>query len=104
MSANTRFVAFSLHGGHTQDSDSKNQAVAQWSEQHPKVSRENYLGLINHGDARGLITHPPNTARRQLSASEREPIGVTVELIRLSAGLENTDHLLEDLDQALAKA
>lgn len=34
----------------------------------------------------------------------REAMGLTDGLVRLSVGIEDTDDLLEDLDQALARA
>ncbi|MEO1586880.1 MAG: O-acetylhomoserine aminocarboxypropyltransferase/cysteine synthase family protein [Bacteroidota bacterium] len=56
--------------------------------------------LANVGDARSLVIHPASTTHQQLSASELESAGVGPELIRLSVGLETTEDLLWDLDQA----
>ncbi|HEY3270963.1 MAG TPA: PLP-dependent transferase [Geothrix sp.] len=60
--------------------------------------------LANLGDAKSLIIHPASTTHAQLSAEERAATGVTDDLIRLSVGLEHIDDLIEDLEQALAKA
>ncbi|WP_257305467.1 O-acetylhomoserine aminocarboxypropyltransferase/cysteine synthase family protein [Geothrix campi] len=60
--------------------------------------------LANLGDAKSLIIHPATTTHAQLSAEERAATGVTDDLVRLSVGLEHIDDLIEDLDQALAKA
>jgi cystathionine beta-lyase/cystathionine gamma-synthase len=38
-----------------------------------------------------------------LSAAERETLGIPDNLIRLSVGIEDLDDLLVDLDRALAK-
>lgn len=58
--------------------------------------------LANIGDARSLIIHPATTTHQQLSEADQRSAGVTPELVRLSVGLEHTDDLLADLDQALA--
>jgi O-acetylhomoserine (thiol)-lyase len=60
--------------------------------------------LANVGDARSLAIHPATTTHSQLSEAQQRAGGITPELVRLSVGLENIDDLLEDLDQALAKA
>jgi len=60
--------------------------------------------LANVGDARSLVIHPASTTHQQLSDSELEAAGVGPELVRLSIGLETTDDLLWDLDQALQVA
>ncbi len=60
--------------------------------------------LLNLGDAKSLAIHPASTTHRQLSDAERAAAGIRPETIRLSIGLEHIDDLIEDLDQALAKA
>lgn len=57
--------------------------------------------LANVGDARSLVIHPSSTTHQQLSREEQEAAGVTVDLVRLSIGLEDLDDILWDLDQAL---
>ena len=57
--------------------------------------------LANVGDARSLVIHPASTTHQQLSDEELEASGVRPEMIRLSIGLETTEDLLWDLDQAL---
>ncbi len=58
--------------------------------------------LANVGDARSLVIHPASTTHQQLSLAEQEAAGVRPELVRLSIGLEDTEDLIWDLDQALA--
>lgn len=53
------------------------------------------------GGVETLITQPARTSHVGLSAEERETLGITDGLIRLSVGLEATDDLIDDLDQAL---
>jgi len=60
--------------------------------------------LLNLGDAKSLAIHPASTTHRQLSDAERAAAGIRPETIRLSIGLEHIDDLIDDLDQALAKA
>ncbi len=57
--------------------------------------------LANVGDARSLVIHPASTTHQQLSDEELDESGVKPEMIRLSVGLETTEDLLWDLDQAL---
>lgn len=57
--------------------------------------------LANVGDAKSLVIHPASTTHQQLSPEEQLASGVTADFIRLSVGLENSDDLLADLDQAL---
>ncbi|MCB0088842.1 MAG: O-acetylhomoserine aminocarboxypropyltransferase/cysteine synthase, partial [Caldilineaceae bacterium] len=57
--------------------------------------------LANVGDARSLVIHPASTTHQQLSDAELRAGGVGPEMIRLSIGLETTEDLIWDLDQAL---
>jgi O-acetylhomoserine (thiol)-lyase len=57
--------------------------------------------LANVGDARSLVIHPASTTHQQLSDAELQAAGVGGGMIRLSIGLETTEDLLWDLDQAL---
>jgi O-acetylhomoserine (thiol)-lyase len=67
-------------------------------------SLELFSHLANIGDARSLAIHPASTTHSQLSAEEQVSTGVTPDFIRLSIGIENISDILEDVDQALAKA
>jgi len=60
--------------------------------------------LVNIGDAKSLACHPASTTHRQMSATELLHAGVRPEMIRLSIGIEHSDDIIEDLDQALAAA
>jgi O-acetylhomoserine (thiol)-lyase len=57
--------------------------------------------LANIGDAKTLIIHPASTTHSQLDAAELAATGVSDEYIRLSAGIENIDDIIADLDQAI---
>jgi len=53
------------------------------------------------GGVEALITRPAATSHAGVSPSERQALGITDSLIRLSVGLESTEDMIEDLDQAL---
>ena len=58
--------------------------------------------LANVGDAKSLVIHPASTTHQQLSDEELAAAGIKASTIRLSVGLETTEDLLWDLDQALS--
>jgi O-acetylhomoserine (thiol)-lyase len=58
--------------------------------------------LANVGDAKSLVIHPASTTHQQLSTDERKACGVTDDFIRLSAGIENVDDIIADIDGALS--
>lgn len=58
--------------------------------------------LANVGDAKSLVIHPASTTHQQLTDEELAMGGISAGTVRLSIGLETTDDLLWDLDQALA--
>jgi O-acetylhomoserine (thiol)-lyase len=60
--------------------------------------------LVNLGDAKSLACHPASTTHRQMSSAEQRSAGVTPEMIRLSIGIEHSDDIIADIDQALAAA
>ncbi|WP_421773027.1 O-succinylhomoserine sulfhydrylase [Gracilimonas sp.] len=55
----------------------------------------------NLGDSRTIATHPASTTHSKLSEEERQKVGITQGLIRLSIGLENVEDIWEDIEQAL---
>ncbi|WP_295384493.1 aminotransferase class I/II-fold pyridoxal phosphate-dependent enzyme [uncultured Thiodictyon sp.] len=58
--------------------------------------------LVNIGDAKTLACHPATTTHRQLSPEELARAGVSLDLVRLSIGIEHIDDIIADLEQALA--
>jgi len=54
------------------------------------------------GDTRSLIVHPASTSHRAVPLEQRQSIGITDGLVRLSIGIEAVEDLIQDLDQALA--
>ncbi|PVH68792.1 hypothetical protein DL98DRAFT_542133 [Cadophora sp. DSE1049] len=56
--------------------------------------------LANVGDAKTLITHPSRTTHQQLPDEEKIQAGVTPDLIKVSAGLENIEDNIHEFQQA----
>ncbi len=67
---------------------------------------QNALDIVlisnNLGDAKSLITHPATTTHKNVSDEARAELGIGAGTLRFSAGLEDVDDLLEDIDRALA--
>lgn len=60
--------------------------------------------LANVGDAKSLVIHPSSTTHAELNAEAQAAAGITPDLVRLSIGIEGVEDLIDDLEQALAKA
>ena len=65
----------------------------------------NSLKMISHsanlGDTRTIATHPASTTHSKLTDAEREAVGITSGLIRVSVGLENIQDVIMDIEQAM---
>ncbi|MCO6460983.1 MAG: aminotransferase class I/II-fold pyridoxal phosphate-dependent enzyme [Saprospiraceae bacterium] len=57
----------------------------------------------NLGDSRTIATHPASSTHCKLSPEERQRVGISDGLIRLSIGLEHQDDILKDILQALGQ-
>ena len=55
------------------------------------------------GGVESLIEHPALMTHASIPKEEREKVGITDSLIRVSAGIEDVDDLKEDLDNALRR-
>ncbi len=53
------------------------------------------------GGVESLVSIPVLTSHAMISAEQRQKMGVTEQLIRISVGIENTGDLIADLEQAL---
>ncbi len=56
---------------------------------------------VSLGDAETLAQHPASMTHSTYTPEERARAGIAEGLIRISAGLEDSDDILEDLTQAL---
>ncbi len=57
---------------------------------------------VSLGGVETLIEHPASMTHAGIPRAEREAVGITDELIRLSVGCEDVEDLIADLEQALA--
>ena len=55
------------------------------------------------GGVESLIEHPAIMTHASVPPEQRQQLGISDSLVRLSVGIEYTDDLLKDLEQALAK-
>ncbi len=62
---------------------------------------EIFLISNNLGDAKSIATPPATTTHQRLPDEQKQALGITPGLIRLSIGLEHKDDLLADLRQAI---
>lgn len=57
----------------------------------------------NLGDSRSIVTHPASTTHSKLSTEEREAVGISDGMVRVSVGLEHIDDIIADIERALEK-
>jgi O-succinylhomoserine sulfhydrylase len=57
----------------------------------------------NLGDSRSIASHPASTTHSKLTEAERQAVGITPGLIRISVGLEHVDDILLDITEALER-
>ena len=58
--------------------------------------------IVTHvADARTCVLHPASHTHRQMSDEQLMEAGVQPDLIRLSVGIENSEDIIADLEQAL---
>lgn len=55
----------------------------------------------NLGDARSIVTHPASTTHSKLTTEERNAVGISDGMVRISVGLEHIDDIIADIEQAL---
>ena len=91
MSGGSTLLAFELAGG--------KPAAFRFSNALEVIKISNNLG-----DAKSLITHPATTTHKNLAPEARAELGITDGLLRLSAGIEDVEDLIEDIDAALGEA
>ncbi len=55
----------------------------------------------NLGDTRTIATHPASTTHSKLTAKQKEDVGITDGMIRISVGLEHVNDVIDDIEQAI---
>jgi cystathionine beta-lyase/cystathionine gamma-synthase len=69
------------------------------------VTATQYFKLAESlGGVKSLICHPAQMTHKSIPQAKRHQSGVADSLIRLSCGIEDTEDLIEDLEQAFKKA
>ncbi|MFL4471895.1 O-succinylhomoserine sulfhydrylase [Tateyamaria armeniaca] len=58
----------------------------------------------NLGDAKSILTHPATTTHQRLPQDQKDALGITPGLVRMSVGLEDASDLIADIRQALDQA
>ena len=53
------------------------------------------------GDVYSEVSYPPMSSHRNLTAAERQNMGISDGCIRLSVGIEDVGDIIDDLGQAL---
>ena len=64
-------------------------------------SLELFLKATSLGDVQSLVLYPAISSHRDLSPKQRQKLGISDNLVRLSAGIEDFEDLKADLQQAL---
>lgn len=64
------------------------------------------IGVIsnNLGDAKTILTHPATTTHQRLPQDQKDLLGITPGLVRISVGIEDGQDLVDDILAALDKA
>ena len=88
---NGSVFAFTVHGGE--------RAAAALIERLELFSHMSHLG-----DVRSLILHPATTSHARLIEVERQQLGVTPGMLRISVGIEDVADLIRDLRRGLDAA
>ena len=55
------------------------------------------------GDSITVVTHPASTTHKQLSDEAKVKAGIAPTLLRISAGLEAVEDIIEDFEQSFAQ-
>ncbi|TWF53181.1 O-succinylhomoserine sulfhydrylase [Neorhizobium alkalisoli] len=88
MTGGSTLVAFELKGG-----------------KEAAFKLQNALDVVtisnNLGDTRSIITHPATTTHKNLTDEARAELGIAPGIVRLSAGIEDAQDLIDDFAQAL---
>ncbi|SPW90820.1 cystathionine beta-lyase [Enterococcus malodoratus] len=61
------------------------------------------IAAVSLGGVESILSYPVTMSHACVPKEEREKQGITEGLLRLSVGIEDTEDLIADLEQALAK-
>lgn len=57
--------------------------------------------VVHVGDARTSVLHPATSTHAQLTEEQQKSAGITPDMIRVSVGIEDSEDIIADFDQAL---
>ena len=61
-----------------------------------------FIAIVTHvADARSCVLHPASHTHRQMTDEQLIEAGVQPDLIRFSVGIEDSEDIIADLEQAL---
>ncbi|MFD2870326.1 PLP-dependent transferase [Kurthia populi] len=106
------YPGLTSHPGHTTHFKQATSAGAVLSFELPskeftKVFVENVqipIFAVSLGGVESILSYPVTMSHAAIPKEERDKRGITEGLLRLSVGLENVDDLIQDFEQAFAKA
>ncbi|HIX41888.1 MAG TPA: PLP-dependent transferase [Candidatus Kurthia intestinigallinarum] len=106
------YPGLTSHPGHTIHFKQATSAGAVLSFELPskeftKVFVENVqipIFAVSLGGVESILSYPVTMSHAAIPKEERDKRGITEGLLRLSVGLENVDDLIQDFEQAFAKA
>ncbi|WP_420568021.1 aminotransferase class I/II-fold pyridoxal phosphate-dependent enzyme [Thalassovita sp.] len=109
-------VRYPTHRGHPQHELALSQApaggtVLAFEVKGGKTACFNFLNALeiitisnNFADAKSIATHPATTTHQRLPQEQKDTLGISDGLVRLSIGLEDHDDLLADILNGLEQA
>jgi cystathionine beta-lyase/cystathionine gamma-synthase len=56
------------------------------------------------GDVQTLVSHPATSSHRDLTSEEKQVVGISEGMVRISVGIEDAGDLIDDIEQALGKS
>ena len=59
--------------------------------------------ITSLGDVFTGVSHSASSSHREVSPAQRKRLGINDGLVRISAGIEDVQDLIEDIDQALGR-
>ena len=61
------------------------------------------INAASLGGVETLVVRPARSSHLGMEPADREALGITDALVRVSVGLEDVEELIEDFDQALGR-
>ena len=59
--------------------------------------------MANIGDSKTMVIHPESTIFHEFNEDEKQKMGITNDMIRVSVGIEDFEDIKNDFEQAFEK-